>query len=74
MLTGVMELTPVLGLLAMGLLPAAVLALPDRLIKSPVEQVVGLLHCAAQFTLWAPLSADSQAWVVGVTLVLIARK
>jgi hypothetical protein len=71
-LTGVVALTPVLGLLAMGLLPAAVVALPDKLIKLPVEQVVGLLHCAAQFTLCAPLSADSQALVV--VLVLIARK
>ena len=67
MVSAVVLLTPLLGLDAM-VLPL----LPVSVILLPAEQVLGLLHCAAQLTLVLPVSAASQALVV--VLVWIARR
>ena len=72
MLTLVLLALLPLALLAMGLLFAAVLVVPCRLMRLPLEHVVGLLHCTPQFTFVVPTSALSQAWVV--VLVLTARR
>jgi hypothetical protein len=59
MVTAVLLVTPLAGLDAM-----AVALLPVSVILLPVEQVLGLLHWAAQFTVLLPVSAASQAWVL----------
>ena len=65
--TAVLLLTPLPGLAAMALLPAAL-----SVIRLPLAQVPGLLHCAAQLTLVVPVIAASQAWVL--VLVRTARR
>jgi hypothetical protein len=64
--TGVVAVTPVAGLLA-----TVVALLPVTVIELPLEQVLGLLHWTAQFTVLAPVSAAVQAPVL--VSVLMAR-
>ena len=66
--TGVVLLMPLAGLAAMVLLVVA----ESSMRLAPLLQVLGLMHCCAQSTLFGPVSAASQACVL--LLVLTARR
>jgi hypothetical protein len=61
-----------LAVLPLALPAIAVALVPVSVIRLPLEHVVGLLHCAAQFTVVLPVNADVQAPVL--VLVCTARR